>query len=89
MAVTRKAQIIIMTAAADAVAGEMMIQGISLDHSAAANMVLQNTAGIEIARIHTTTTELTKEIMFPKGLIVEGILAQTLSAGVLTIYLMP
>jgi hypothetical protein len=89
MAVTRKAQVIIMTAAADAVAGEMMLQGISLDHSAAANMVLQNTAGIEIARIHTTTTELTKEIMFPKGLIVEGILAQTLSAGVLTIYLMP
>jgi len=90
MAVTRKGQVIVMSAAADAVTDtNLMVQGISLDHSVAANCIMQDTAGVEVARIHVTTTELTKEIMFPKGIILDGIKAQTLSAGIVTVYLMP
>ena len=86
MAVTNKGNRLIMTAAADAVTGKMGIQMIVLDHTAAANCVLQNTASEEIARMRVTTTMLTKELRFDPYLIVDGIKASTLSAGQLTIY---
>lgn len=89
MAVTRKAQTITMTAASDAVTGKMRIQSITMDHTAAASFVLQDTASVEIARGHITATLLTLQLIYPKGLIVDGIKASTLSAGQLAIHLMP
>ena len=89
MAVAKNGQVITMSAAADALTGKMKIQAISLSHSAAANAILKTTTAAEIARLQVTTSELTKELVFPSGLIVDGILAQTLSAGVLTVYLAP
>lgn len=89
MAVTRKAQTITLTAANDAVTGKMMIQSITMDHTDAASFVLQDTKSVEIARGHITTTVLTLQLVYPKGLIVDGIKASTLSAGQLAIHLMP
>lgn len=86
MAVTNKGNRIIMTAANDAVTGKMAIQSIVLDHTAAANAILQNTASEEVARLRVTTTKLTNQLTFDPCLIVDGIKASTLSAGQLTIY---
>jgi hypothetical protein len=86
MAVTNRGNRIIMTAAADAVTGKLAIQSIVLDHTAAANAVLQDTASVEIARLRVTTSELTKQIKFSPCLIVDGIKASTLSAGQITVY---
>lgn len=76
-----------MTAAADAVTGQFKIQSILLDHSAAATCSITDTAGHVIAAFRTTASKLSEQIVFPKGIIVEGIIAAGLSAGTLYIHL--
>jgi len=88
-AVAKNGQVITMSAAGDALTSKMKIQAISFSHSAAATAILNTTTVAEIARLQVTTSKLTEELVFPFGLIVDGILAQTLSAGVLTVYLAP
>jgi hypothetical protein len=86
MAVTNKGNRISMTAAADAVTGKIGIASVCLDHTAAATLILQNTANEEVFRGRTTTTRLTEQWCFNPPLIVDGIKASTLSAGVVTMY---
>lgn len=87
MAVTNNGNRVILTAANDAVTGKHFIQSIVLDHTAAANAVIQDTASKEIGRLHVTTTVLTMPLYFDPPLEVEGFKASTLSAGRITIYL--
>lgn len=89
MAVTRNGNTIVMTAAADAVTGKLKIQGAALEHTAAANAVIQNTASGPIFTLRTTTTVLRDWVEFPKGCITDGIKASALSAGTLYIFLAP
>lgn len=86
MAVSNYTNRIILGAADDAVTGPLKIQAIALDHTAAANCVIQDTASHEIARLHVTTTMLTTWIQFKPPLSVDGIKASTLSAGQVTVY---
>ena len=86
MAVTRYGNVIEMTAAADALTGKFELIAAQLEGSAAANAIVQNTATRPMLRLRTTTTILRDWIEFPGGLIVDGLIAQTLSAGTLTFY---
>lgn len=87
MAVTNNGNRVILATANDAVTGKHFIQAISLDHTAAANCVIQDTDSKEIARLHVTTTMLTCWIQFKPALAVNGFKASTLSAGQVTVYL--
>lgn len=87
MAVTRYDNVIEMTAAADALAGKFDIIAVQLEGAAAANAIVQNTATRAQFRLRTTTTVLRDWIEFPGGIVVNGLLAQTLSGGTLTFYL--
>lgn len=88
MAVSRKGNVITMTAAADAVTGKFMIAAAVLDHTVAANAVVQNTASEAMFTLRTTASILRDSMTWPEGIIVDGIKASTLSAGTLYIYLM-
>jgi hypothetical protein len=87
MAVTRYGNVIEMTAASDALTGKFELIAAQLEHTAAANAIIQNTATRPQLRLRTTTTVLRDWIDFPGGFIVDGLLASTLSAGTLTFYL--
>ncbi len=87
MAVSNYGNRIILTALNDAVTGPLKIQAISLDHTAAANCAIQDTASHEIARLHVTTTMLTTWIQFKPPISVNGVKASALTAGQVTVYL--
>jgi len=87
MAVTNNGNRIILAAGGDAVTGRHLIQAIALDHSAAANCVIQDSNSKEIAKLHVTTTMLTCCINFNPPLAVNGFKASTLSAGQVTVYM--
>ena len=87
MAVTRNPRTIILGAANDAVTGKMKIQGMALDHTAAASATIQDTANKVIATLRTTTTILRDWVEFPRGMTVDGVKASTLSAGTVYIFL--
>jgi len=87
MAVTRSGDSIVLTAANDAVTGKLCIQAMQLEHTAAANAVIQNTAGGQIGSLRTTTSVLRDFIEFPKGYIANGIKVSTLTGGTVTIFL--
>lgn len=87
MAVTRNPHTIILGAANDAVTGKMKIQGMALDHTAAANATIQDSGNKVIATLRTTTTVLRDWVEFPRGMTVDGVKASTLSAGTVYIFL--
>lgn len=87
MAITYKRNVIDFGAQGDAFPNRVMIQSIVLEHSAAANAVLSDAAGTEIAHLRTTASVLRDEATFPKGIWVDGITATTLSAGDLKVYI--
>jgi uncharacterized protein with FMN-binding domain len=87
MAVTNNGNRVIMTAAADAVTGKLKLRAAILDHTAAANCVLQDTGSRQIASFRTTASALTVQIVFPENFQVDGIMASTLSAGAVTLIL--
>lgn len=87
MAVTNNGNRIILAAAADAITERVHIQAILLDHSAAVNCVLQDTASKEIITLRNTTSELSKMVYFPCGLVALGVKASTLSGGKVTLFL--
>jgi acetylornithine/succinyldiaminopimelate/putrescine aminotransferase len=88
MAITRSSsgQVIKMTAADDAITGKLAIQGIELEHTAAANATIEETAGTPIVMLRTGAAGDDK-ISFSPPLIVNGAKAKALSAGQLYIYL--
>lgn len=81
MAVTRKGQIIKLGAASDAVTGKMRIQAITLEHSAAANVVLVDTANQPVAQLRVAANDLFDEIFYPNGIIVDGIKVSAMTAS--------
>jgi hypothetical protein len=81
MAVTRKGQIIKLGATNDAVAENLKIQAIVLEHSAAAAATLVDTAGVAVAHIRVAANDLFDELVFPCGIIVNGIKASALTAS--------
>jgi len=87
MAVTNNGNRIVMTAAADSVAGRHKLASVVLDHSAAATCVLQDTASKQIVAFRSTATILSPQIIFNPPLEVDGIKASTLSAGAVTLTL--
>lgn len=87
MAVTRSGQTIRMTGANDEVTGNHKVLDIQLDHSGAANASLGDSADFIHARIQTTTSRLCDQMIFPKGLMMNGIKAVALSAGTLIIHI--
>lgn len=87
MAVTRKGQVIVLGAAADAVVGKIKVQSITLDHTAAAAASLTDSADVVIAALRTTSSKLTEQLIFPCPIIVDGIKAGALSAGTLTVHI--
>lgn len=88
MAVTTNGRVIKLAAAADAVTGAMIIQSITLVHTGAANAVVTDTAGQPLDGFQVTTSMLADHHEYPKGLPVQGIIAATLSAGILYVQLM-
>lgn len=87
MAVTNNGNRIILGAAADAVTGRMHLAAVLLDHTAAANCVLQDTASKEIVQFRNTTGTLSQVVHFVPPLVVDGVKASTLSAGKVTLFL--
>lgn len=87
MAVTRSGNTIRLAAANDAVTGLIRVRDIQLDHTAAANASLADTAGFVHARIQTTATRLCDQMIFPCGLLMDGIKATALSAGTLIVHI--
>lgn len=86
MAVTRGSGVIYFAAANDAVTDTVKIQAIVLDHTAACNAILTNTADKPLAVIRTGTGLYT-EIFFPVPIETVGIKVPTLSAGKLYVHL--
>lgn len=86
MAVTNNGNRVIMTAAADAITGKFRLHSALLDHTAAATCVLQDAAGARIASFRNTTGTLSQQIFFPENFWVDGVTAQTLSAGTVTLF---
>ena len=87
MAVTNNGLTIKMTAANDTVTGKVKIQGAALDHTAAANAVIQDANGKELFTLRTSATVLRDWVEFPRGVIANGLKVTTLSAGAVTFYL--
>lgn len=87
MAVTAKNRIILFGAALDAVTGKKFIQSASLDHSAAANATLTDTAGGVITTLRVGSGLQPDRVYFNPPMEVDGIIASVLSAGVLRVYL--
>ena len=87
MAVTQNGRVIVLGAAADAVTGPLVIQSITLDHTGAANAIVSDTAGQHLDAFHVTTSVLSDHHVYPEGLAMEGIIADTLSAGTLYVQL--
>lgn len=79
-------QAIKLGAAADAIVGKHAIQSIRLEHSAAANAVLTETAGATIAALRIGAAGA-DTISFSPPVIVDGVIAATLSAGTVYVYL--
>lgn len=88
MAVSRGPSVIKITAKDDAVTDTLFLQGILVDHSAAAAMTVTDTADKAVAQMRTTTSELTGKLFFPKPFKVVGIKAAALTTGaVMYLYL--
>lgn len=89
MAVTGRGQVLKLGAASDAVTGLMNIQCILFDHSTTGSVILTDSASNPVITLRNSATVLSAWIEFPKGLLVDGIIAATMAAGTCTIYLMP
>ena len=87
MAVTRSGNTIRMTAANDEVAGLIKVQAVTLEHTAAANASLGDSAGFVHDRLQVTTSKLTDQHVYPKGIFLQGVKATVLSAGTLLIHI--
>lgn len=87
MSVTEKNRIILFGSQADAVTGKRFIQAATLDHSAAANATLTDTAGGVIATLRVGAGLQPDRMYFDPPMEVDGIAASVLSAGVLRVYL--
>ena len=87
MAVTYVDNTIVMTADNDALALKCELIGMQLEHTAAANAIIQDTAGHAIGTLRTTTSVLRDHQEWPKGIVVNGLVVETLSAGTVTFFL--
>lgn len=87
MSVTEKNRIILFGSQADAVTGKKFIQAAYLDHSAAANATLTDTAGGVIVTLRVGAGLQPDRAYFNPPMEVDGIIASVLSAGVLRVFL--
>lgn len=87
MAVSRSGNTIRMTAAGDVVAGPVKIQSVTLEHTAAANASLGDSANFVHDRLQVTTTLLSDQHTYPCGLTLNGVKAVVLTAGALMIHI--
>jgi hypothetical protein len=86
MAVSNHGHIIKLTAQGDAITQIIEVQAIVLEHTAAANAVLTDGSGATIP-LRTTTSILRDEAIYPKGIVLHGLTATTLSAGAIWLFL--
>lgn len=87
MAVTYKGNMLLFAAAADAVTGQKFVQAATLDHSAAAAATLTDTAGVAFCTLRVGAGLAPDRMYFDPPILVDGIIASALSAGVLRVYL--
>lgn len=87
MAVTYKGNMVLFGAQADAITGQKFIQAATLDHSAAANATLTDTAGTAFCTLRVGAGLAPDRMYFDPPIKVDGVIASALSAGVLRIYL--
>ena len=80
MAISRYGQVIKFGASADAITDRVKIQAITLEHSAAANAVFTDTAGHPVATLRVAANDLMDQVVFPKGIMVDGLIATALTA---------
>lgn len=86
MAITGVGQVLKFAALNDAKTGLIKVQSLVLSHSAAATATVTDTAGNPIASLAVTTSNLVCQIIFPKGILVNGLKVSALSAGAVTAY---
>lgn len=86
MAVTRNDNTVEFGAVDDAITGRVKIQAAQLDHTAAANATLVDTAGHILFTLRSTTSKLNDFVAFPDGIWAEGVKVSVLSAGNVRIF---
>jgi len=87
MAVTNNGNRFFLTAANDEVTGRLHIQAIAIDHTAAANAVVRDSADKEIITARNTTGTLTQMFNFSPPLVVDGLKLLSISAGRVMVFL--
>ena len=88
MAITGVGQVLKFAAQNDAKTGLIKVQSLVLSHSAAATATVTDNAGNPIASLAVTTSNLVCQIIFPKGILVNGLKVSALSAVAVTAYIL-
>lgn len=87
MAVTRyKDTTIKFTAVNDQITDTVYVQGVVLEHSAAASAVLSS-GGVAVIEMRVASNDLMDQLVFPKPLRFDGLKVNTISGGNLRIFL--